>query len=199
MKRLLLALAVTSLLLAPASYAAKGDRKKGNTATTELLKKYDTNANGKIDGAELEAVRKDFAGSPDLNLKALDKDNDGKLSDTEIEALKGDAPKKVRKKKTKSEPLLHPAPGGPAPRGAAFLRRPRRVCLPRRLRSTQFKRPLRAPLSVDLHGSHASDGPAAFEPPNVGGWKVARSCAPITRRRNDRLPAPPFSLPIRGR
>ena len=28
-----------------------------------------------------------------------DKDNDGKLSDTEIEALKGDAPKKVRKKK----------------------------------------------------------------------------------------------------
>ena len=101
MKRLLLllALAVTSLLLAPASYAAKGDRKKGNTATTELLKKYDTNANGKIDGAELEAVRKDFAGSPDLNLKALDKDTDGKLSDTEIEALKGDAPKKVRKKK----------------------------------------------------------------------------------------------------
>ena len=99
MKRLLLALAVTSLLLAPASYAAKGDRKKGNPATTELLKKYDTNANGKIDGAELEAVRKDFAGSPDLNLKALDKDNDGKLSDTEIEALKGDAPKKVRKKK----------------------------------------------------------------------------------------------------
>ena len=53
MKRLLLALAATSLLLAPASYAAKGDRKKGNTATTELHKKYDTNANGKIDGAEL--------------------------------------------------------------------------------------------------------------------------------------------------
>ena len=44
-------------------------------------------------------MRKDFAGSPDLNLKALDKDHDGKLSDTEIEALKGDAPKKVRKKK----------------------------------------------------------------------------------------------------
>ena len=39
MKRLLLALAATSLLLAPASYAAKGDRKKGNTATAELLKK----------------------------------------------------------------------------------------------------------------------------------------------------------------
>ena len=81
MKRLLLVLAASSLFLAPAAYAAKGDRKKGNTATTELLKKYDTNANGKIDGTELEAVRKDFAGSPDLNLKALDKDNDGKSGD----------------------------------------------------------------------------------------------------------------------
>ena len=98
MKRLLLVLAASSLLLAPASYAAKGDKKKGNTANAELLKKYDTNANGKIDGAELEAVRKDFAGSPDLNLKALDKDSDSKLSDTEIEALNGEAPKKRKKK-----------------------------------------------------------------------------------------------------
>lgn len=99
MKRLLLVLAASSLLLAPASYAAKGDRKKGNTANAELLKKYDANANGKIDGAELEAVRKDSAGSPDLNLKALDKDNDGKLSDSEIEALNSEAPKKGKKKK----------------------------------------------------------------------------------------------------
>jgi hypothetical protein len=99
MQRLLLVLAASSLLLAPAAYAAKGDRKKGNTANTELVKKYDANANGKIDGTELEAVRKDFAGSPDLNLKALDKDADGKLSDTEIEALNAAAPKKERKKK----------------------------------------------------------------------------------------------------
>ena len=98
LKRLLLVLAASSFLLAPASYAAKGDRKKGNNANAELLKKYDTNANGKIDGAELEAVRKDFANSPDLNLKALDKDNDGKLSDAEIEALSGEATKKKKKK-----------------------------------------------------------------------------------------------------
>jgi hypothetical protein len=70
-----------------------------DSANAELLKKYDANANGKIDGAELETVRKDFAGSPDLNLKALDKDSDGKLSDAEIEALNGEAPKKGKKKK----------------------------------------------------------------------------------------------------
>jgi hypothetical protein len=99
MKRLLLALASTSLLLASASYAAKGDRQKPTEAAAALLKKYDANANGKIDGAELQAVRKDSAGSPDLNLKALDKDNDGKLSDSEIETLNSEAPKKGKKKK----------------------------------------------------------------------------------------------------
>ena len=55
------------------------------------------NANGKIDGAEFEAVRKDSAGTPDLNLKALDKDHDGKLSETEVAALGG--AKKAKKKK----------------------------------------------------------------------------------------------------
>lgn len=101
MKRLLLLLAATSLVLAPAAHAAKGDRKKAaaNTeATAGLLKKYDTNANGKIDGDELEAVRKDFTGTSDEALKALDKDHDGKLSDTEIAAL-GGTPKKIKKKK----------------------------------------------------------------------------------------------------
>ncbi len=100
MKRLLLLLAASSLVLAPASYAAKGDRKKAaNTASADLLKKFDTNANGKIDGDELEAVRKDFASSADLNIKALDKDHDGKLSDSEIEAMNTAAPKKIKKKK----------------------------------------------------------------------------------------------------
>ncbi len=100
MKRLLLVLAATSLVLAPAASAAKGDRKKDkNAPTSELVKKFDLNANGKIDGAELEAVRKDFTGSADLNIKALDKDHDGKLTDTEIEALNTAAPKKIKKKK----------------------------------------------------------------------------------------------------
>ncbi|MCX6951945.1 MAG: hypothetical protein NTV51_07240 [Verrucomicrobia bacterium] len=102
MKRLLLLLAATSLVLAPAAHAAKGDRKKAAAANTEasaaLLKKYDTNANGKIDGDEIEAVRKDFTGTTDEALKALDKDHDGKLSDTEIAAL-GGTPKKIKKKK----------------------------------------------------------------------------------------------------
>ncbi len=100
MKRLLLVLAASSLVLAPAAFAAKGDRKKAaNTASSDLVKKFDANANAKIDGAELEAVRKDFAASADLNIKALDKDHDGKLSDTEIEAMNTAAPKKIKKKK----------------------------------------------------------------------------------------------------
>ena len=101
MKRLLLALAVTALLLAPAAHAAKGDRKKAAAnaeANAALLKKFDTNANGKIDGAEIEAVRKEFATTTDETLKALDQDHDGKLSDTEIAALNTPA-KKIKKKK----------------------------------------------------------------------------------------------------
>jgi Ca2+-binding EF-hand superfamily protein len=97
MKRLVLALAATSLLLASASYAAKGDRQKPTEAAAALLKKYDANANGKIDTDEAATVRSDFATTTDESFKALDKDHDGKLSDTEIAALGG--AKKGKKKK----------------------------------------------------------------------------------------------------
>ena len=99
MKRLLLALAASTLLLASAAHAAKGDKKKGDNVFAELVKKFDANANGKIDKSEFEAVRKAFAETADLNLKGLDKDNDGKLSDAEIEALNTAAPTKTKKKK----------------------------------------------------------------------------------------------------
>lgn len=97
MKRLLLVLAASSLLLAPAAHAAKGDRQKPKEATAALLKKYDTNANGKIDTDEAAALRADFATTTDEALKALDKDHDGKLSETEVAALGG--AKKAKKKK----------------------------------------------------------------------------------------------------
>ena len=100
MKRLLLALAAASLVLAPAAHAAKGDRKKATETSTALLKKFDTNANGKIDADEMEGVRKAFTDTTDESLKALDKDHDGKLSDTEITAL-GAGAKKAKVKKNK--------------------------------------------------------------------------------------------------
>lgn len=100
MKRFLLLLAASSLVLAPAAYAAKAKKTAAtNTeANAALLKKYDANANGKIDGDELVALRKDFTDTTDEALKALDKDHDGKLSDTEIAGL-SETPKKVKKKK----------------------------------------------------------------------------------------------------
>ena len=87
-------------MLAPA-YAAKGDRKnqKAQSATyAAVLKKYDTNANGKIDGDEIVALRKAFDAGQDETLKALDTNSDGKLSDEEIAAVSA-APAKAKKKK----------------------------------------------------------------------------------------------------
>ena len=96
----LTAAALFLALLAPA-YAAKADRKKpaaDNAANAAILKKFDTNANGKIDGDEAAALRKAFADGKDQTLKALDKDGDAKLSDEEIAAVAA-APVKVKKKK----------------------------------------------------------------------------------------------------
>jgi len=87
-------------LLAPA-FAAKGDKKKQNTASeahAAVLKKYDANANGKIDGEEIVALRKAFDGGTDETLKALDTNSDGKLSDEEIAAISA-PPAKAKKKK----------------------------------------------------------------------------------------------------
>ena len=85
-------------ILVPA-FAAKGDRKKQNAeneAYTAILKKYDVNANGKIDGDETVELRKAFSEGKDETLKALDKNADGKLSDDEIAAV---APSTKAKKK----------------------------------------------------------------------------------------------------
>jgi EF hand len=65
----------------------------------KILAKYDTNKNGKLDADEIEVLRKDFAASPDGELKPFDSDGDGKLSDTEIVAIAGDTHKKSSKKK----------------------------------------------------------------------------------------------------
>ena len=100
MKKFPCLLAATSLLLTPVAFAAKGDKsekKKAAEANAVLLKKFDTNANGKIDPEEMDAIRKEFATTTDDSLKALDTDKDGKLSDEEIAALNA-KPKKAKKK-----------------------------------------------------------------------------------------------------
>jgi len=98
MKRILSILTIVALSLAITApvQAGKGGKKGNKKAMADILATYDKNSNGKIDGDEVEALKKDFAaGKPEL--KALDTNGDGSLSDEEIAAIGG---KKHKKKKS---------------------------------------------------------------------------------------------------
>lgn len=97
MKRILSILTVValSLVIAAPAQAGKGKKNKGGA---DILATYDKNGNGKIDGEEVDALKKDFAaGKPEL--KALDTNGDGTLSDEEIAAVGGKGGKKKKKNK----------------------------------------------------------------------------------------------------
>ncbi len=101
MKRILSILTIAALSLAFALPAQAGKvgkvGKAGKKGGADILASYDKDANGKIDGTEVDALKKDFAaGKPEL--KALDTNNDGSLSDEEIAATGG---KQKKKKKNK--------------------------------------------------------------------------------------------------
>ena len=96
MKRILSILTVVALSLANTTDAEA--RKGGKKGANDILATYDKNGNGKIDGDEVDILRKDFAaGKPEL--KALDLNNDGSLSDTEIAAIGGKHGRKKKKNK----------------------------------------------------------------------------------------------------
>ena len=99
MKRILSILTIVAFSLAiTASAEAKKGGKKGKKGSADILATYDTNGNGRIDGDEVDALRKDFAaGKPEL--KALDRNNDGTLSDDEIAAIGAKHGKKKKKNK----------------------------------------------------------------------------------------------------
>ena len=86
-------------LAAPAPvFAAKGAKKANKEKPADkaeraarpgvLLKKYDTDKNGAIDGTEIEALRKAFDADKTGPLKKLDANNDGTLDDKEVAAIK---------------------------------------------------------------------------------------------------------------
>ena len=92
----LLALAVPTPL-----FAAKGARKNKQAKQAAqasqadkagrpgiVLKKYDTDKNGAIDGIEVETLRKDFDSDKTGPLKHFDANNDGTLDDKEIAEIK---------------------------------------------------------------------------------------------------------------
>ena len=98
MKRILSILTIAALglaITAPVQAGKGGKKKKGGA---DLLATYDKDANGKIDGDEVTALKADFtAGKSEV--KALDTNSDGTLSDEEIAAAGGKHKKKKKKNK----------------------------------------------------------------------------------------------------
>jgi len=112
MKKLTLLLAALAFLAPAALFAAKADGPKA-----KAIAKYDTNKNGKIDGDEIAALRKDFDADPKGPLARFDTNHDGKLSDEEIAAIVTGAGKnsdKADKKGGKKKSDVAAAPSAPA-------------------------------------------------------------------------------------
>ena len=96
---LLLTAAILTLASPTIAQAAKDpDKKAAKQAIKAVLKQYDTNGNGVIDGDEKDAVRKAYEADKDGPLKRFDVNNDGKLDDSELAAIQR------HKKKNKTNP-----------------------------------------------------------------------------------------------
>lgn len=96
MKKLGLAvLGLCVLGLAIPSAQAKGGKNKSRSV--DVFAKYDTNADGRLDDTEKEAMKK--ALDNDYSLKMYDTNKDGKLSDEEIAVIRPEAKAKKRKNK----------------------------------------------------------------------------------------------------
>jgi hypothetical protein len=116
---LLLSTAALLALALPASLHAGGDpdKKAAKKAAKAVLAQYDTNSNGVIDGAEVDAVKKAYVADPNGLLKRYDTNADGKLDDTEIAAIhagkggKGGKKKKAAAAAAAVTPAPAPAPG----------------------------------------------------------------------------------------
>lgn len=80
----------------------KGRKNQKSVPAQQVLKRFDKNADGKIDGSEAAALRKAFEGKNRAALKGLDTNKNGKLDDDEIAAIhaekKGKRTKENKKK-----------------------------------------------------------------------------------------------------
>jgi hypothetical protein len=86
-RKTILLLTLTALVLPTAAFAAKPGKKRDKGAV-QAARGYDANSNGQIDGDEVTALRKAFESDKGGALKSFDKNFDGKLDDTEIAAIK---------------------------------------------------------------------------------------------------------------
>lgn len=93
------ALVLITFVAAPNAYAKKGKGKASPAAShSDILVKYDTNSNGKIDAKEKDVLLKDFYTNKTAQLTALDTNNDGMLSSREIAAVSSSAKGKGKSK-----------------------------------------------------------------------------------------------------
>ncbi len=102
MHRPLFVVACTAVLALPLTARAEPNEKPDREARrAAMLKKFDTNGNGKIDPEEREKMRAEMAkgggGAPERMKKMLerfDKDGDGKLSEDERTAMRAEMQKR---------------------------------------------------------------------------------------------------------
>jgi Ca2+-binding EF-hand superfamily protein len=98
MKTKTLIVVVTALGIAGVTYAQEPSRDRKNRVDRpippEVLEKFDTNKDGKLDETERQAMRESYrnreGGMDKRMLERFDKDGDGKLSGEEKEAMKAE-------------------------------------------------------------------------------------------------------------
>ncbi|MBF5043052.1 MULTISPECIES: hypothetical protein [Myxococcaceae] len=89
MNRKALAMVVLgSLTAAGVGFAQEGKEGEGHMPPPEVLQKYDTNKNGKLDDTERAAMRADREKLRAEKLAQFDKNKDGTLDDTERKAMR---------------------------------------------------------------------------------------------------------------
>jgi hypothetical protein len=91
-------LALASLILAPAAFAAKTEGPKA-----KAMAKYDLDHDGKLSEAEAAALQKDFNAAPTGDLARFDLDKDGKLSAEELAKIVPGSGKKSDKAEKKAD------------------------------------------------------------------------------------------------
>lgn len=90
-------LVLITFIVAPTAFAKKSKGKAApDTSHSDILVKYDTNGNGKLDATEKDQLIKDFYTNKTSSLTALDNNQDGILSSREIAAVS--APNKAKGK-----------------------------------------------------------------------------------------------------
>ena len=91
LSRILLVVTLSAIFALPSfAYAGRGKTSKGSRKgqrPVQVVRSYDKNSDGQIEGDEVEALKKGFADDPKGPLAVLDKNNNATLEDDEISAV----------------------------------------------------------------------------------------------------------------